>query len=362
MFKHTLTAVLNKQRPDKYNKYALRIRSTIQRKVVYYATGIMLMENQLKAGEIVNHPNKTHLNILLRTKMNEIEKDLLEESITGEPAGAQRKKLNLTFNDYALNNIKKNENLWSKSTVKHKHSYLRKLNTFKPDLKLKDVDKDLLSDFEKYCKSIGNIPNTVWSATKYLKTVISAAVEDGTLVKNPLKGFKGTKYTDPLRNVLTQPEITLIENFADNSLNNPKLINTAAWFIFGVYTGLRYADMVNFKGLVNDKILLQTQKTNSVVSIFATEQIKRAVARLTRPVFTNQKCNEYIGAVCAIVGINKKISMHSSRHSFAVNFLEKGGRIEILSALLGHSTLRTTQIYAKISTTLADEEMKKVWG
>ena len=119
--------------------------------------------------------------------------------------------------------------------------------------------------------------------------------------------------------------------------------------------------MKDFKGLVNGKVLLQTQKTDAVVSIYATDQIKRAVERIKTPIYTNQKCNEYIGAVMAILGIEKKISFHSARHSFAVLYLENGGSIYTLSKLLGHSTVKTTAIYSKISNIAIDEEMKRVW-
>ena len=361
MFKHNLKAVLNTQRPDTKGLYPVRIRQTIQRKVTYHATGIMLAKDQLVKGEVVKHPNKTLLNSTLRIKINEIEKRLLEANILGDDLTKIKKNNNIGFYEYAVKNLDKSKGLFSTSTLRHKKSYLKKIITFRSNLKLKDVNKDCLTDLENYCREIGNNENTVWSSTKYLKTVINEAVRDGTLLKNPLIGFKGAKYVDPMRHVLTAGEVELLEGFADNKLNNPKLTNVAAWFILGCFTGLRYADMVTFKGLVNSKVLLQTQKTSSIVSIFATVQIIRSVARLNGEIYSNQKCNEYLKAIFAILGIDKKISFHNSRHSFAVNFLEKGGRIEILSKILGHSTLATTQIYAKISTKLADAEMQKVF-
>ena len=361
MFKHNLTAVLNLQRPDAKGLFPVRIRQTIQRKVTYHPTGIMLTKDQLIKGEVVKHPNKALQNSTIRIKINEIEKRLLEASILGEDLAKIKKNTNIGFYDYASNKLEKSKGLLAKGTYLHKKSYLKKVVTFRPHLKLKDVNKDCVTDLETYCRSIGNRENTVWSTTKYLKTVISEAVQDGTLIINPLKGFKGAKYIDPLREVLTANEVLSLEAFADNPLNNPRLTHVASWFVLSCYTGLRYADLVTFKGLVNGKVLLQTHKTSSIVSIFATDQIIRSIARLNKPIYSNQKCNEYIKATLAILGIDKKISFHSARHSFSVNFLNNGGRIEILSKILGHSTLKTTQIYAKISTILADDEMKRVW-
>jgi site-specific recombinase XerD len=361
MFKHNITIVQNTQRPDLNGNCPVRIRTTIKRKVQYYPTGISVKKEQFDKGVIIHHPNRTLLNSTIIFKKNEIERELLESNIIGGNVVKVRANNNISFNEYATKNLNKNKGLLSASTIKHKQSYLRKILDFKPNLKLADVNKDLVMELEDYCRSIGNIPNTVWSCTKFLKTVINAAVDDGTLAKNPLKGFKGTKYSDPLRSVLTQSEIDKLEEFADNPLNNPKLINTVAWFILGCYTGLRYADMVNFKGLVNGKVLLQTQKTDSIVSIYATEQIKRAVLRLNKPIYSNQKCNAYISICCAALGIEKKISFHNSRHSFSVLFLENGGDLYKLSKLLGHSNIKTTSIYSKISSVSLDAEMKKVW-
>ncbi len=72
--------------------------------------------------------------------------------------------------------------------------------------------------------------------------------------------------------------------------------------------------------------------------------------------------NDYLKSIAAVLNIHKKITCHTARHTFAVQFLERGGRMEILQKLLGHSSIKTTGIYGKISTLLTDEEMVKVWG
>ena len=361
MFKHNIKAVLNTQRPDSKGNYPIRIRTTIKRKVSYYPTGIMVKKEQIENGVIVNHPQKALLNANLRKKISQLETDLLEQSITGENVNKLKKNINLKFTEYAERKIKQWKGVQAKSTITHKNSYLAKLNTFNPNLKIKDVDKDMLTKFEDYCRGIGNNANTTWSATKFMKTILSAALADGVISSNPAKGFKGAKYSDPMRVVLTESEIKLFEDFADNHLNPAKLRNVAAWFIFGFYTGLRHSDMAQFKGFVNDRVLIQTVKTGEVVSILATSKIIEANARLKRDVFTNQKMNDYLKIIAASLGIEKNVTVHLARHSFAVAFLQRGGRLELLQKILGHSTIKTTGIYAKISNLTVDEEMLKVW-
>jgi len=361
MFKQNIKAVLNSQRPDSKGNFPLRIRVTIQRQVTYYPTGIMLKEDQLKDGIIINHPNKALLNTELRRKISQLEKDHLESAITGENVARVKKNMDLKFTEYAEKKIKQWKGTQAKSTIKHKNSYLAKLNAFNPRLKLKDMDKDMLTSFEDYCRGLGNVSNTVWSASKFVKSILNAAVEDGIMARSPAKGFKGAKYSDPLRQGLSEEEIQLIETFADNPLNSQKLRNVANWFLFGCYTGLRYGDMHRFKGFVNGKIILATEKTGEPVSIFATEKIKQAYSRIDKGVYTNQKMNDYLKIIAAGVGIDRNVTCHLARHTFAINFLDRGGDIYILSKILGHTNLKTTSIYGKVSNKLADAEMARVW-
>jgi len=360
MQKYSIAITLNTQKGE--GRHSVRVRTTINRVRKFYSTGVTVAPDQFDKGEIVNHPQKVMLNAIIAKKVSEVEKDILEAGLLGQELHKVKKNANILFNDYAAANLERHAGLWSASTNKHKKSYLTKINEFNPRLKLHDMNASMLSKLEDYCRGIGNNANTVWSCSKYVKSVINAAIADGTLDKDPLLGFKGEKYTDPIREVLTQDEITLIEQFADNPMNVAKLTNTAAWFVFGCYSGLRYSDMVGFKGLTDGKILFKTEKTGSIVSIFATEQIKTAIVRLNKPIYSNQKCNEYIGSVCAILGIDKRVTWHTCRHTFAVQWLNRGGSMEVLSKLLGHSTIKTTSIYGKITNLRIDAEVSKVWG
>lgn len=362
MIKHNLAICLNTQRPDKNGLFPVRFRTIIKGVTTYYPTGIMLKKDQLVKGEVVKHPNKESLNRDLRKRFNEIEGELLTESYLGEQTIKNKKAIALKFADYANKKIEFWKSTQAKVTTDHKASYLNKFVSFKPDIKLKDVTKEVMAEYETYCKTKGNINNTVWSATKAVKTILNAAVDDGLLQKSPLKGFKGTKYKDPLRKVLTVDEVNQMEEFADNHINSEKLRHVAGWFILGCYSGLRYGDMVAFKGIVNERLLFQTKKTGAVVSMIATEQIKRAWARITRPIGSNQKCNDYIQTVCALLNIDKKINWHCCRHTFGVNFINGKGDVYILSKLMGHNSIKTTSIYAQIANPRIDEEMKKVFG
>src|ERR1700757_4206916 len=77
------------------------------------------------------------------------------------------------------------------------------------------------------------------------------------------------------------------------------------------------------------------------------------------PVFDNKRTNEFLKVIAEIAGINKPLSFHSARHTFAINSLILGIKIEVVSDILGHSKLTTTQRYARVVDTLREQEMNK---
>ena len=365
MLKTNLTPVLNTQRPDKKNQFALRIRSTIQRKVSYYPTGIMLLKTQFVNGEIINHPNKNLLNTLLRTKMNEVEKRLIEEALLGESGNKLRAGGNLKFYDYALTIItglyKNKVNSWN--TFRHDRSYLRKFREFKPNIKLKDITADILNDYEYFCYTEKeNQSNTVWSAIKFMRKIINMAFKNELIAKNPFNNFTGTAYVDPIIITLSDKEVEKFEDFADDPLNPPKLRHVASWFIFCCYTGLRYEDMKRFKGFDNGNIYFKTHKTDTLVSYASTYNIQHAYKRIEKSILSNTKMNDYLKVIAASLGIEKVLKCHIGRHTFAVKYLQLGGRLEVLQSLLGHSDIKMTAKYGKIANTTVNKELKKVWG
>lgn len=361
LFKHNIKAVLNKDRPDKNGKYHLRIRTTIKRKVSYVSTNIILSEKEWDGTHIINHSNKVLLNIALRDAINNLERKLLESAISGE-AVLKAIYSKITFNEYANKKILGWVGEYSPDSIKHRYSYLVRINHIFPGLKLKDIIPDTLTMLENYCRTIGNSDNTIVSYTTFVKTIVSCAVKDKLLSENKLLNAEGVKYKNTLRTTLTISEVILFEKFADNPKYSNSLRNVASYFVFACYCGLRYTDVKGFEGLKNDKVLVQTKKTGSIVSIYATEQIIKSVQRLQSKIIANQKCNEALKTIAEKLDIDKNVTFHTARHSFATNFITNGGRLEVLSRLMGHSTTKTTSIYAKISDTIADEEMKKVWG
>lgn len=354
MDKLNLTPTINLQRSDKDGKHAIRIRSTVKRKVSYYSTGISVLENQFRNKEIVNHPNKNLLNASIRSKMNEIEKGVLE--------GSLNIKTDANFYQFCENKIEQQKSQDSLGTYRHKLAYLTKLKKFKSRLQFSEINPSFMLDYENFCREKGNKPTTVWSSIKFIRTMVNAGLNDGVITGNPLRKFKGQSYVNPERSFLTDEEIERIEKFAATS-KRETLVKVANWFLFGCYTGLRYADVKNFdkSKIVGERIILRTEKKKTDVSIKLHEKLRSVLDKIEPGVFTNQKMNEYLKIIAEKCEIDKSVTCHTSRHSFAVYWLTKGGSIESLSKILGHSSIKTTQIYGKVIDLKIDTEMDKVW-
>lgn len=363
MFKHNITALLNKQRPDKSGRYPLRIRTTIKRKVTYYPTSIMLKLDEWNntKKEIVKVSNRVALNALLKKKMADIESEILEASLLGESAGNVKGKV-LTFKEYAEKKIREAKRSETADTIKHKQSYLRKFENFKPGLKLAQVTAEVLRKFENHCKDIGNTDNTVWSSTKFVLSVINAAVKDGYLAAS-VQNFSRTKYQNPERTWLSAAEINKMEKYIAEHPDSV-FAKAANWFLFSCYSGLRYGDLSTFNPdkIKAGKIILRTAKAGTDVTIKIHPRLKVCIDRMDFKVTTNQDYNRLLKALSEILKIKKRLTSHIARHTFAVQFLEGGGSMEVLSKILGHTSLKTTAIYGQITNIRIDQEINRVFG
>lgn len=174
------------------------------------------------------------------------------------------------------------------------------------------------------------------------------------------------------RGYLTQAEVDAIWN---KELNVARLEKVRDAFIFACYTGLAYIDVCNLKQhnivTINGERWIQTrrQKTDTLVEVpllkipeVIIEKYKGRVPRDSLiPISTNQKVNAYLKEIADLCGIQKNLSYHAARHTFATTItLSKGVSMESVSKMLGHTKITTTQIYARILNSKVKEEMKLV--
>ena len=246
----------------------------------------------------------------------------------------------------------------------------------KDDLPMVDFSYPVLIEFEFYLKKslkIGH--NTAVKYIRNLRTVINYAIEIEKLDKDPFIKYK-SKVKEVNRGYLNQQELELIQS---RTFDIERLQIVKDTFVFCCYTGLAYIDIYKLKidqismGIDGEMwIETKRQKTTNPVRVMllppALEIIKRYAGHQSRitqkrvlPVFSNQKMNAYLKEIGDICGIPKRLSTHLARHTFATTVtLERGASIESVSKMLGHSNIRTTQIYAKITNDKVYSDMHKL--
>jgi len=259
-----------------------------------------------------------------------------------------------------------------KTARKHVENYI-KLQYNTDDIPVKDVDHKFITGFEYYLKTERKCSHN--TAIKYItnfKKIIRIAFANDWIQKDPFFNWKAKlKIVD--REFLTEEEI---QKMVDKKLHAGRLDQVKDIFIFCCFTGLAYADV---KKLSNDDIVLGIDgehwikikrtktDTRSNIPILPTAQVildkykdypDVVTGKLLLPVLSNQKMNAYLKEIADLCEINKNLTFHLARHTFATTVtLTNGVPIESVSKMLGHKSLKTTQHYAKILDRKVSDDM-----
>ena len=237
------------------------------------------------------------------------------------------------------------------------------------DISLKEVNHMFLHNFEIYlmttckCKE-----NTTAKFLQRFRTIILMAKNNGWIHIDPFANFKiRFKKTD--RGYLTQQELDVI---MQKKFGSERLERVRDIFIFSCFSGLAYIDVKNLRhsnirtsfddGLW---IMGKREKTGVNYNVPLLDVPKKIIEKYSGklpdnkvlPVMSNQKMNEYLKEIGTVCGLDKDLTYHLARHTFATLTLTKGVSIESVSKMLGHTNIKTTQIYARITDVKVSNDM-----
>lgn len=368
------------------NKHPIYIRITVNRKKAELATPYFIEAKEW--NETTRHTKKNNpINEYLTSKENEIYEIVRQLEKDKKPLTANTIKNHLTGKDkvnaYLIESftrymerlgiageVKKETVSLFGVTKKHIENFLRerKLN----DILIESIDYNFIIDFDLYLlkQVVNNGSNTMQrnTANKHhsrVRTILIRCIKEGYINKNPYMDFKLKKIPSN-RTFLTDEELKQI---TEHSLaGNESLIKVRDIFIFSVYTGLRFEDAQNLtmNSITKEKngkytLRIQQEKTNEFIAIPLLKgalQIinkyencpERKVFNKVLPTFSNQKINSYLKVIADLTNIKKKLTHHVARHTCATTILLSNDvPIEAVSKWLGHTNIKTTQIYAKIT-------------
>lgn len=234
----------------------------------------------------------------------------------------------------------------------------------KNDINIKSIDHEFISAFDFYLRTEkANTNNTAIKHLKNLGKIVRICMSNKWISADPFFGYK-LKSKDVHRNYLTATEL---QKIVDKEFTTLRLSQVRDFFLFSCYTGLSYADVQKLKpsdiGIGADGerwIVTYRQKTNTRAAIPLLPVAKEILDRYkdhpvcinqdkALPVSSNQKMNEYLVEIAALAGVDKTLGNRIAKRTFATTVtLMNGVPIESVSKMLGHTNLRTTQLYAKI--------------
>lgn len=318
-----------------------------------------------------------------KRKLIETDKEISAESIKDLLLGRNKQSPQMLLEVFKYHNEQigalVGQEYASGTLERYRTSYRHTRSFLEWRYKLKDIDisklnYEFISEYEFWLKSVRKCGhNTTMKYLSNFKKIIIRCIKNGWLQKDPFIGFNMAK-REVERTALTEYELELLEarKFPIQRLELVKNI-----FLFSCYTGLAYADVQKLKrseiviGIDGEKwIFTKRQKTDSASRI-PLLPVALSILRLYEddpqcklrdrvlPVLSNQKMNSYLKEIADSCGINKNLTYHIARHTFATTVtLSNGVPIETVSKMLGHRNIKTTQHYAKILDKKISDDMK----
>lgn len=304
-------------------------------KQIRESTGLRLTGNKQTDQE-----TERAAKLLQADKINE----LLTERTGLATDSLKSKKL---FVDYCNEVADRNKSV--KPLIKH-------LQAYKPKARLADIDKSFCGGFISHLQTKTSLkPTSIRTIYAIFKAVLSRAEKADLIPVNYARQVQQPTAKQPERVFLSEREI---KAFAEvDTAGETKEVQAA--FLFSCLCGLRYSDISrltadNISTTGKEyRVSIQTKKTAKQLS-FTIPTTARALIkdRLTGGLLFNlptlKTIEAHVKRITAKAGIRKHITFHTARHTFATLLLTKGADIYTISELLGHSDIKTTQIYAKI--------------
>lgn len=343
------------------------------------------------------HANKKHLNYL-NLKLSEVEgrideicsslnkenkkitAAIIKDRFKGKTTDLTKVDL-IAFLDLFISEIRQKTQEYKPGSVQHYVALKTHLQQFLKvnnldGIELQEVTRNFLDRFETYLlstphKTLGRAMNKN-TCNRYLvklSVLFKNAIRKELITKNPFDGFKISREKGS-KVYLTKEEITLIKNHWLG--DNEALKKVRDIFFFSIYTGLRFSDAVGLKdssvkkdekgelwiygNQVKTKDRIDIPMLNQAKEIYDKYEDNRKKTGWVLPRMYNQKINLHLKEIANLVGIDKKLTHHVARHTFATLALENGVPIHLVSKYLGHASLKTTSIYTHISR----KELSKV--
>lgn len=268
-----------------------------------------------------------------------------------------------TFHDFVKEHMKTYSRRIEMGTFKHHLSCMKKFKAYNELLQFQDLTPDYLTDYLIYMKKeLGNTEITAQRNMFTIKIYVTAAYRKGYIEENPFQEFHIKRIKSDVDYLTEEELMQFVQLYYQRTLPE-KLQLTLAFFLFMCFTSMHITDarMFCIEQVNNDVLTYYRVKNRNCkpepikipMPVPAEKLLEewaegREEGRLFRNVQCDQVVNRQLKAIAKELGINKKISAKTGRHTFATIYLRKTKDLSSLQKLLGHSNIRETMIYAHV--------------
>lgn len=360
----------------------VQVEAYLDRRKKYFSTKVYLKPEQWDTKKLVvrNHPNADALNRLIYEFVAMIEKKELELWQQGKRISLELLKdaLAARENNNSFIPFFKQEVMNSslKESTKRNHlSTLMLLQEFKKDVTFSDLTFEFISSFEYFLQSKGYHTNTIAKHMKHLKRHINVAInkEYIEIQKYAFRKYK-IKTVENKHTHLTPEELEKLEKLRLTG-RYTKYQKTLDAFLFCCYAGMRYSDFVNLSpnNIVDIHqetwLLYKSIKTGTEVrlplyllfggkGLVILDKYRENIQEFFR-LRDNSNVNKDLIIITRLAGLSKKISFHTARHTNATLLIYNGVNITTVQKLLGHKSVKTTQVYTNIMDMTIVHDLEK---
>lgn len=385
MEKISYSLVFNRKKNlNKKGMALVQVEAYLSRKKTYFSTKVYLKPDQWdsKRRMVKNHPNSEALNRMLYKYIAEMEKKELELWQDGKIITLDSLKDSLSIpreekNSFIAFYKKEVDSSSLRENTKQNHlSTLKLLEVYKKDITFQDLTFEFVSSFDHFLQTHGYHVNTIAKHMKHLKRYINVAInkEHMDIQKYAFRKYK-IKSVEGKHTHLSPEELYKLENLQLEG-RYYRLKKTKDAFLFCCYAGLRYSDFISLSpsniAIMNREtwLIYRSVKTSIEVRLplyllfggKATKILELYKNELEDffKLRNNSNINKELIILSRLAKINKRISFHTARHTNATLLIFSGANITTVQKLLGHKSLKTTQVYTNVMDMTIIKDLEKV--
>lgn len=369
-----------KKQLNKQGTALVQVEASLNQRKIYFKTNIYLRPEHFdkRKAQVYNHPQANDLNAMLYEfilHLQAIEISFWKRGISPtlsllKDSMKKNRPINVTFPVFAKNYVLDSDR--KDSTKENLLTTITVLQDFRPGVDFKDITYTFLKDFEVYLREKGNGVNTVAKHLRQLRTLVNEAINQGYIHADayPFRKFK-IKQEKGRHEFLTPDELRKLENM---EVSDMKLRHVLDAFLFCCYVGLRFSDFCQLTPAnfirVNGKKWLHFKSIKTGIELRLPLHLLfegKALSILDRYDITefanlgsNCETNRALAEITALARIKKHVTYHTARHTCATLLIHQGVPITTVQKLLGHTSVKTTEIYSEILSNTIVRDLKAV--